>query len=93
MVRSHGPYGLLLGRDWLRRVSATANYQKKVYSIRVDRKRAPIKQNQGSCEVLLAREEELDSDEEQSDELSGDESEESDYSHMAHMEMVMPLDG
>ena len=76
----------------MRGVSATANYRDMVYRIRADGKRGTIKQNWGSSEVLSAGEEESDSGEESSDESSDDELEESNYSHVAHMTMVVPLD-
>ena len=87
-VKRHGSYGILLVRDWLRQV----NYRDMVYRIRVGGKRAKTKQNRGSCEVLSAGEEESDLSEESSDESSDDEPKESDYSHVAHMAMVVPLD-
>ena len=93
VVKSHGAYGILLRRDWLRRVSVTANYRDMVYHIKADGKRATIKQNRGSCEVLSAGKEESDSSKESPDDSSSDEPEESDYSHVAHMAMVVPLDG
>ena len=91
IVKSHGAYGILLGRDWLRRVSATADYRNMVYRIKADGKRATIKQNRGSCEVLSTGEDESDSGEESSDSSSSEE--ESDHSQVAHMAMVVPLDG
>ena len=93
VVKSHSACGILLGRDWLRRVSAAANYGEMVYHIRAYGKQATIKQNRGSCEMLSAGEEELDSSEESTDESNSDELEESDYLHVAQMAMVIPLDG
>ena len=45
VVKSHGAYGILLGRDWLRRFGATANYRHMVHHIRADEKGVTIKQN------------------------------------------------
>lgn len=83
VVKSHGAYGILIRRDWLRRVSATTNYRDMVYCIRAGGKRAAIKQNRVSCEVLSAEVEESDSSEESSSEPRDDEPKKSDYSHVA----------